>query len=136
MSAQDLSGTTPPRPTLTWLALIALSLLFGGALLALHLPAALLLGPMLAGIAVAGIRGGIEVPPAAFVLSQSLVGCMIARALPLSIVGEIGRHWPLFIIGVLAVIAASGVLGWVLARLRVLPGTAALWGSSPGAATA
>ena len=37
---------------------------------------------------------------------------------------------------VIAVIAASSTLGWLLTRWRVLPGTAAVWGSSPGAASA
>jgi len=37
---------------------------------------------------------------------------------------------------VTAVIASSSTLGWLLTHWRVLPGTTAVWGSSPGAATA
>ena len=120
---------------MTWIALLLLSLAFGGILLWLHLPAALLLGPMLAAIAIGAARGGINAPQPAFLLAQGFIGCMIAKMIPLSIVDEIGLHWPLFIIGVLSVILASGLLGWLLVRMRVLPGTAVLWGSSPGAAT-
>jgi membrane AbrB-like protein len=35
----------------------------------------------------------------------------------------------------LAVIGASGLLGWLAAQFRVLPGTTVIWGLSPGAAT-
>jgi hypothetical protein len=36
---------------------------------------------------------------------------------------------------VLAVVAISTVLGWLMTRWQVLPGTTALWGTSPGAAS-
>ena len=45
-------------------------------------------------------------------------------------------RWPLFFGVVLVIIAASSALGWLMSRWRVLPGTTAVWGSSPGAATA
>ncbi len=60
---------------------------------------------------------------------------MIARMVPLSIVGDILAHWQLFTVGVLAVIGASTLLGWIMTRLQMLPGTTALWGISPGAAS-
>ncbi|CDX31650.1 hypothetical protein MPLSOD_140293 [Mesorhizobium sp. SOD10] len=37
---------------------------------------------------------------------------------------------------VIATVAASSLLGWLISRWRILPGTTAVWGSSPGAATA
>jgi membrane AbrB-like protein len=61
---------------------------------------------------------------------------MIAKVVPLSIAGEILGHWPVFVFGVLAVIASSALLGWLMTRMQILPGTAVFWGSSPGAATA
>ena len=61
---------------------------------------------------------------------------MIARMAPLSIAAEILGRWPIFAFGVLAVIALSTSLGWWMARMQVLPGSAVFWGSSPGAATA
>src|SRR5262249_19743126 len=60
----------------------------------------------------------------------------IAKMVPLTIAGELLGHWPVFAFGVLAVIGVSTLLGWVMVRMQVLPGTAVLWGSSPGAATA
>ena len=61
---------------------------------------------------------------------------MITRSIPPTIVGEIARGCPIFVTVVIAVIAATGALGWLLTRWQVLPGTTAVWGSSPGAATA
>jgi uncharacterized protein len=91
---------------------------------------------MLAGIAIAAAGAGIRVHAAGFALAQGIIGCLIARIAPLSIASELFERWPLFVFGVLAVIAASMLLGWVMMRMRILPGTAVLWGASPGAATA
>jgi membrane AbrB-like protein len=135
-------GSTHPAQThrralsLQWLAILACSAALGALLAWLHVPAALLLGPMLAGIVIAAAGGTARVPNAAFLVAQGIIGCMIAKLVPLSIVGEILSRWPVFVFGVLAVIAVSASLGWVLTRMQVLPGTAVVWGSSPGAATA
>ena len=59
---------------------------------------------------------------------------MIARAFRLPMLKEILRDWPLFLAAVIAVLAASYALSWLLMRWRVLPGTTAIWGSLPGAA--
>ena len=61
---------------------------------------------------------------------------MIARSITPEIVGTIIQDWPLFLTAVLSVIAASSVIGLLLTRWRVLPGTTAVWGSCPGAASA
>jgi membrane AbrB-like protein len=61
---------------------------------------------------------------------------MIARSITPAIVDMVLRDWPLFLIMILAVIFASNGFGWLLARARVVPGTTAVWGSAPGAATA
>jgi membrane AbrB-like protein len=119
-----------------WAFLLALSGAFILVLEALRLPAALLLGPMAAAICVASANRAVRVPLPPFVVAQGVIGCMIARSITPAILGEILRGWPIFLATVVAVIAASGLLGWLLTRWRVLPGTTAIWGSSPGAATA
>jgi uncharacterized protein len=119
-----------------WLILVILSGVLALGLQAVRLPAALLLGPMIAAILVAIAGGTIRVPHHPVVIAQAVIGCMIARSIPSSIIGEILRNWPLFVAVVVALIAASSMLGWLLTRWRVLPGTTAVWGSSPGAATA
>lgn len=118
-----------------WPALIAITLPVTALLLWLHAPAALMLGPLIAGIAFASWGGKVQFPVSLFAVAQGIVGCMIARMVPLSILGDIAGHWVLFSVGVVAVIAVSSLVGWWMTRLEVLPGTTALWGVSPGAAS-
>jgi hypothetical protein len=137
----DLKGFSLRRSaawpsSLRWGTLVALSLIFAVALYALRLPAAPLLGPMAAGVLLAANGGAVQTPRPAFFFAQGIVGVMIASFLPRSIFAEIGAGWPIFLIGVLSTIAAASLLGRLLTRSRVLPGTTAIWGSSPGAATA
>jgi len=118
-----------------WAALIALSALFIGGLEFLRLPAALLLGSLAAAAALTAADMEARVPPPLFYLAQAVVGCLIARAVAPSTIKELAHHWPTFLAGVFSVIAVSAALGWLLARLRVLPGTSTVWGAFPGAAT-
>ncbi|HME20066.1 MAG TPA: AbrB family transcriptional regulator [Acetobacteraceae bacterium] len=122
--------------SLQWAILIILSGIFAVGLETVRLPAALLLGPMIAAITVAVAGGGVRVPHHPVLIAQAVIGCMIARSIPPAIIGDIIRDWPLFVAVVTAVIVASSTLGWLLTRWRMLPGTTVVWGSSPGAATA
>jgi len=125
------------RPKLQqWLALAGLSFLVGGGLELIRLPAALFLGPILAAIAIALCGAKIRMPGQLYLYGQGLTGCLIARGIPTSVPEPLIQRWPLFVAGVLAVILAATLLGWLLARWQVLPGSAAIWGTSPGAATA
>ncbi len=117
-----------------WSLLLFLSILTTIALELLHLPAALLLGPMLAAIAVAAGEASVRVPQLPFILAQGVIGCMIARSLSPSILGEMVHDWPVLLATAISIIVAANGLGFVLARQQVLPGTTAIWGSSPGAA--
>src|SRR5215475_6925633 len=122
-------------PARQWALLIALSAAIAALLLWLHAPAALMLGPLSAAMILAARGVRVRFPVPAFVLAQGVIGCLIAKMVPLTIVGDILQHWLLFTAGVLFVIAASSLLGWLMTRLRVLPGTTALWGTSAGAAS-
>jgi membrane AbrB-like protein len=121
---------------LRWAALLLLSLIFSALLQWLHLPAAFFVGPMLAGVVVAVLGGSVKRPKWMLWVAQALIGLMIARGFTPQIWSTIAEHWLLFPLIVLAAIAASALLGWSLARMRVLPGSTAIWGTSPGAATA
>jgi hypothetical protein len=121
---------------LRWIALAALSALAVGILELMRLPAALLLGAMAAAIALASMGISLRVSQPIFYLAQGIIGCMIARALPISLLAEAARSWPIFVGGVLSVVIAGAALGWLLARFAVLPGATAVWGLAPGAATA
>ncbi len=119
-----------------WILLITLSAVLGELLVWLGVPAALLLGPMIAGVAVTSNGGRLQIASWPFVIAQGIIGCMIAEMLPTSMSGQVGSHISLFVVGVVSVIAASAFLGWLLTRTGTLPGTTAVWGLSPGAATA
>ena len=122
-------------PAAQWILLIALSAGIGAFLLWLHAPAALMLGPLIAAMMLAAGGGRVRFPLPPFVVAQGIIGCLIARMVPLTIIGDILDHWLLFTAGVLLVVAASSLLGWLMTRLQMLPGTTALWGTSPGAAS-
>src|SRR5215471_18221065 len=126
---------TQLAPARRWALLIALSAAVAAFLLWLHAPAALMLGPLISAMLLAS--GGLRVrfPVSLFVVSQGVIGCLIAKMVPLTIMGDILQHWLLFTAGVLFVVAASSLLGWVMTRLEILPGTTALWGTSAGAAS-
>lgn len=101
----------------------------------IHLPAALLLGAMAAAILVAMFEGKLAVPRWPYVIAQGLIGCLVARSIGSPILVTLVLQWPLFLAGVCSVLAISTSLGALLARWKVLPGTTAVWGSAPGAAT-
>lgn len=133
---RPLPSISALRPPVQWAATLVLSAALVVALEVLGLPAALLLGPMVAGIVIAGLGGALSVPRSPFHLAQALVGLMIARSIPASFLAEIAEDWPIFIGGIVSTTIASNALGYLLARRQVLPGTTAIWGSSPGAASA
>jgi len=119
-----------------WACLLICSAVFVTILEMLHLPAALLLGPMLAGIVVGTSGGHIRISDIVFSGTQAIIGCMIGRAIPVSILHEAWMEWPVFVVGVSSTIIMAAILGWTLAYWRVLPGTSAIWGSTPGGAAA
>lgn len=134
----DLPKTRPPLPLLAlrWGGLIVISGLITAGLETLHLPAALLLGPM-AGAILMAVRGqGVQLPAPVMNVAQSMVGLMIATLLPAALLAEVMARWPIVVAGTLSTILASSLLGWGLARSGLLPGTTAIWGSAPGAASA
>jgi uncharacterized protein len=118
-----------------WGALTVATLVFVCILELAGLPAALLLGSMTAAILVAWFEGRVRIPPSPFIFAQGVVGCLVARSITPDILIEMLREWPMFITSIGMVIVFATTLGFMLARFEVLPGTTAVWGSSPGAAT-
>lgn len=134
----------PSRPELLadlphaaqWAILVVLSAILATLLELAQFPAALLVGPMLAGI-IAGVNGATVRPPRlAFMAAQAVVGCLIARSIELEIFASFLAAWPIFLGVVLVTLVASSFLGYIVSRWNVLPGTTAVWGSTPGAASA
>ena len=144
MNEEMESPAPPPRPqrmeklhdVVQWAVLLFVSILFATTLEFARLPAALLVGPMLAAI-IAGTNGAtVRVPEPAFAAAQAVVGCLIAASISPAIFSAFLDDWPLFAGVVVATLAASSFLGWFVSRFKILPGTTAVWGSAPGGATA
>ena len=73
-----------PR-TARWALLVVLSVAIAAVLETARIPAALLLGPMIAGIATGANGGAVRIPRLAYLAAQSIVGCLIARAITFDI---------------------------------------------------
>jgi|UniRef100_Q11GX1 membrane AbrB-like protein len=131
--AEKLEKMTPARQ---WLLLILLSVGLACVLKLLQFPAAALLGPMFSA-AVLGINGAsIRVPSLPFVASQGVIGILIAMAIEPAVLVGLADKWPLVLVVVVSTVLASSFLGWMISRWGILPGSTAVWGSAPGAATA
>lgn len=122
-------------PLKRFAALVGLSLFLVALFEVLRLPAAFLLGPMLAGILLTVRGASVTLPRTSVLLAQGMVGMMIAVNLPVAVLPEIARDWPIFLFGTISTIAAAGLLGWLMMRAGMMPGTTAIWGMAPGAAS-
>lgn len=120
----------------SWLLLGLCSALLSALLQAWHVPAAVLLGSMLTAMAWA-LRGtALAVPRPLFAVAQGLMGCLMAHSLQSQHLGAVVRSWPVFLGATVLLIVVSTLLGAWLMRRQVMPGTTALWGMTPGAASA
>ncbi|MDR2421768.1 MAG: AbrB family transcriptional regulator, partial [Deltaproteobacteria bacterium] len=117
-----------------WITLVGLSVLLTLGLDAAQIPAARFLGPLLAGIVLALFKVRLTLHPAAYPVAQGLIGLLVASSLNASTLGVLGQSWPFMVAGTVWSILVSVAIGLVLTRFKVLPGEAAVWGLSPGAA--
>jgi membrane AbrB-like protein len=134
---------TPPEPwlarrgtTAQCLAVLALSAVFTVAVDAMHLPAALLIGPMLAGIVASTNGATVRISPHGFRGAQVIIGSLVATSISVDIVEVFRTDGLLLLAVVVATLAASMALGWLISWWRILPGTTGVWGSAPGGASA
>jgi membrane AbrB-like protein len=119
-----------------WLILLLASLVLGFGLQAFHIPAALLLGPMIVGVTMGLSGASVRIPSSLFIASQAILGCMIAQTLSPAVLTPLLDDWLLVLLVLFATLFASGVVGWCLVRFSSLPGPTGAWGSSPGGASA
>ncbi|MBB1073753.1 AbrB family transcriptional regulator [Rhodoferax sp. 4810] len=124
------------KPALWWGVLLPLSAALAWLLTELHLPAGVLLGCMFAGIFLASNDIRLKVPPVMFALAQGVLGCLMAHSLQPAALAKVASGWPVFLLATSSIIIASAVLGWIMMRRQVFPGTTAVWGLAPGAASA
>ncbi|CAI9120004.1 AbrB family transcriptional regulator [Brytella acorum] len=119
-----------------WFILVLCSAAAAFLLAKLHFTAGLLVAPLVLAAYMA-VRGWqTRVHNSLFAGAQATIGLLMAQSLTLPVLHEITLRWPIYLLSVFAVIALSFSLGWILMRLRIMPGSTALWGSSPGAASA
>jgi membrane AbrB-like protein len=130
------AGFVRGRPRLQqWAMLVGASAALAALFEVVGLPASLLLGPMIAGIVLASNGASIQASRPLVTVAQAVVGCLVARAITGDIVVSFVRDWPLLLAVVLAMVATSSAIGWTMGRYEVVPGTTALWGTAPGAAS-
>lgn len=122
--------------TIHWAILVVSS---GGLVLLLRwleVPAAFLLGPLIAAIGLA-VRGtSIRPAPIGFLSAQALVGGMIAMSTSLALWIGVAAHWGVYLALAVATLAAATGVGWIMTRRGWLTGTTAVWGLAPGASSA
>lgn len=123
-------------PKLQWTFLLSASLLLGFILHYFHVPAALLLGPMIVGVAMGLLGTTLRINKRLIILCQAVLGCMIGQSLSPSIIDTLLADWPVVLAVLLMTLAASGLSGFLLVRYSDLPGPTGAWGSSPGGASA
>ncbi len=131
-----MSNSIAKNSPYRWPALFLLTGLGICAMRFIQFPAAPMLGAMIAAILTAVNVDGLKLPNPLFLLGQGVIGLMIGLRLPRDFLSELQRSWPLFIGGVAWAILAAILLGWILTKWNVFPGTTAIWGLSPGAAGA
>lgn len=133
---RPLSPPTIWKHGLRWSALLFVSMAVSLYMDSLAIPAAYMLGAIITSILFSVCKQTVVLPKPLFLTGQGVIGAMIASSIPLSIFSQIGANWPLFLVGVCSVLLLSNGIGLFMAKRHLLPGTTAIWGTSPGAATA
>lgn len=119
-----------------WTGLVLLSILLSLLWGAAGLPAGLLLGPLIGGI-VFGVNGlHLSVPRWPYLGAQALIGALVAASITPAIIATLGHDALLFTAVVAATLLGAAGLGWLISRSGLIPGATAVYGTSPGAATA
>ncbi|MDR0807306.1 MAG: AbrB family transcriptional regulator [Enterobacteriaceae bacterium] len=121
---------------LQWVLLLVCSLTLSLIFLHFHVPAAMMLGPMITAVIMSLCGTKIRVDSRLFISAQAVLGCMIAKNLSASTLGSLAANWSIVLFVVVATLLASFLSGWLLVRFSSLPGTTGAWGSSPGGAAA
>ena len=120
--------------SLRWGLLAFLAVSFATLFTLLGLPAALLLGPMIVAASFGVGGAAIRLPRPLQIGAQGVVGVMIGQTIEPGILSTLSREWPVLLGSVLSVVLASNLLGGLLGRMGVLPGTTAIWGKTCGRA--
>jgi uncharacterized protein len=124
-----------PLP-IQWPALLGLSAVIGLLWMFVGLPAGLLLGPMIGGI-VFGVNGlHLTVPRGPYLGAQGLIAAMVSASVTPALFAAFRHDAALFITLMGGTLVGAAALGWLISRSGLIPGATAVYGTSPGAATA
>ncbi len=121
---------------LRWTALLVVTAVIGITFDYFSVPAAYLLGALACGAVFALLNHSLQIPKPCVTFARGIIGAMIAGSIPITALGNIAEHWFLFILGIGSVQLLSNGLGIFLSKGNMLPGSTAIWGVSPGAASA
>jgi membrane AbrB-like protein len=119
-----------------WAALVVLSSFVSVALATAGLPAVLLLGPMISAIVFGVNELPLPVPGWLYVAAQGVIGTMVAGSITPAIVRSFTHDGLLFCLVMAATLLAAALIGWLISRTGLIPGATAVYGTSPGAASA
>ncbi|CAG9296575.1 AbrB family transcriptional regulator [Celerinatantimonas diazotrophica] len=124
-----------PYP-ICWIILAVLSVSFAWAMQLVGLSAEWMVGPMVAAIVIALMGIKLKMNRPLYQFCQAVVGCVIAQSLTPQIIREVLKDWPIVVLVVASVMFLSWGLGWLIGKFKVMPAQVAIWGASPGAASA
>ncbi|SMF16578.1 hypothetical protein SAMN02982989_5473 [Xaviernesmea oryzae] len=117
-----------------WMLLAAGGIGLGLAMEVVHVPAALLLGPIVWS-AFLGMRGlNIRIPRPGYNFGQAAAGALIALHLDPQILAKTVEIWPLVLLFVILTLLLACAVGLVATRLTGLDSEVAVWGFMPGMA--
>ena len=119
-----------------WCLLLGITILITMAFLAIHLPGATLIGPMLAAI-ILGVSGTtVQLPKSSSWLAQALTGGVVALSLDATVFDDIAMHWLPMLVALVTMLMGAVLVGLLMERSGRLPKGTALWGTLPGSAPA
>jgi uncharacterized protein len=124
-----------PSPA-RWTGLVTLSVIVSLLWGMTGLPAAFLLGPMISGVAFGANGLHLAVPRWPYLAAQGVIGALVAASATHAIVHTMSQQVLLFGLVVAATLSGAAGLGWLISRSGLIPGASAVYGMSPGAATA
>ncbi|AUW57000.1 hypothetical protein C1T17_01785 [Sphingobium sp. SCG-1] len=119
-----------------WAILVLLSIAMTWTLRTLHVPAALMLGPMISAVALAQVHGQLKLGRPVVMAAQALLGCRLGMAISPDLLHAALGYLPILFGFSLLIILITVSLAVCVSRAGWFPESTAVWGLSPGAASA
>jgi uncharacterized protein len=132
----EKSGVVSRKRIGLWTLCACLCAIAGFSAAALHVPAAWMVGPMVAAVVLAlCLSSPLRVPGGVFVAAQSVVGDVIASTFRASDLDVMAKHWLAVVLVGGGTLFISLVVGELLSRIAHLDRPTAVLGSLPGGAS-